>query len=145
MAISAGHTGKMTLKVKRKTGFTGSDRVLLVDRLKGNSIELGDGTEYEFDVDKKGAITSRFSIRFVKGTTGIAENTVGYPVTVRNGECIISGLKGNADIRIFDMAGRMVVSEHTSDAEYSVRLNTGYYLVKIKENGKEFVTKISMK
>lgn len=43
------------------------------------------------------------------------------------------------------MAGRMVVSEHTSDAEYSVRLNTGYYLVKIKENGKEFVTKISMK
>lgn len=96
-------------------------------------------------MDKKGAITSRFSIRFVKGTTGIAENTVGYPVTVRNGECIISGLKGNADIRIFDMAGRMVVSEHTSDAEYSVRLNAGYYLVKIKENGKEFVTKISMK
>ncbi|RHP65781.1 LamG-like jellyroll fold domain-containing protein [Bacteroides sp. OF04-15BH] len=145
LAISAGHTGKMTLKVKRKTGFTGSDRVLLVDKFKGNSIELGDGTEYEFDVDKKGAITSRFSIRFVKGTTGIAENTVGYPVIVRNGKCIISGLKGNADIRIFDMAGRMVVSEHTSDAEYSVRLNTGYYLVKIKENGKEFVTKISMK
>lgn len=145
LAISAGHTGKMTLKVKKMTGFTGSDRILLVDKLKGRSIELDDDTEYEFDLDRKGVMDSRFSIRFVRETTGIAETTMGYPVTVRDGECIISGLKGNADIKIFDMSGRMVVTEHTSDAEYSVRLNDGYYLVRIKENGKEFVTKISMK
>ena len=57
----------------------------------------------------------------------------------------MSGLKGDAMIRVYDVSGREVASERTSAYEWSTPLNDGVFVVKIVENGKEYVAKILVK
>lgn len=66
----------------------------------------------------------------------------GYEVTVDHYTCFISGLQGDAIVRILTPNGIAVVSEHTSAPTFSVGLDNGVYIVTIHENSKDYTSKI---
>ena len=71
--------------------------------------------------------------------------TAGYKVYVSGTTCMIENLRGNADIQIFNVQGQLVARDKTAQHNYSVSLKPGIHVVKISENGKDYVTKIILK
>ena len=58
---------------------------------------------------------------------------------------MIENLRGNADIQILNVQGQLVAREKTALHCFSVSLKPGVHVVKISENGKDYVTKIILK
>lgn len=137
--------GDFRVEVDRITGHL-SGSLSLVDSEFGFSEEMVEGMGYDFNVMAGGELETRLMIRYDKKSSGVdKEEKDGYPVWAKDGYCHVSRLKGDAMIRIFDTAGRLMVSERTKEPTYSTPLPDGVFVVKIVENGKEFVAKILVK
>lgn len=87
------------------------------------------------------------SIEYNDGT-GIKVNQADkpdYKVTTRHGECTVSGLMGNAEILVYNLSGILMKHQTTTAPEITFYLPDDIYIVKIVENGKEFISKIIVK
>lgn len=137
-----GTTGKISFHLEQISGFNEDTQVILHDNKTGFNWILNTGSDYSFLADQTGDIKERFILK-IKGVggTGIKENIV-YPVRVEDNLCTISNIQGNAQIEIYDVSGRIIVSKTIYGETYSTKLADGTYLVKIKENNKEYTTKI---
>jgi hypothetical protein len=144
IGIKAGTTGTKTIKVKSVTGKYA--KLVGFDLVNKTSNELTPGTEYSFDETTLGEHNNQFEIRVEVTTTDVQDIAdVPVKVTVVGDECIITGLHGNSDIRICDMAGRVMTSTNTHATEYRVQLGSGVYIVTVTEDEKDNITKIAVK
>ena len=76
----------------------------------------------------------------VDNKISVFPNPVNKTLTVN-----IPGMVRNAEIRVFDMYGKLLIQQNTDQAKTSLNVSAlaaGYYLVKIRNNEKESVIKI---
>ena len=144
-----GTPGKLSLRLSRITGFTGDDEVILWDKHTGAEWKLDQENAYEFDITQTGDVKDRFVLKVKRHDTSVGVEdrveTAGYKVYVSGTTCMIENLRGNADIQIFNVQGQLVVRDKTAQHNYSVSLKPGVHVVKISENGKDYVSKIILK
>ena len=65
-----------------------------------------------------------------------------YAVEVEGNTCTVSGLQGNATVRIYTPNGLNMINQHTEAPSLSVYLEKGVFIVIINENGREYTSKI---
>lgn len=65
-----------------------------------------------------------------------------YSVTVEENICIVAGLGGEAVVAIYTPNGLNIIKQSVSTPTFSTYLENGVYIVKIRENGKEYSSKI---
>jgi len=132
----------LTMTVKSITGFE-KDKITIHDNVTGQDWKpTVQGDSYKFVADK-GVDNARFNFAVVIIPTGVDDvNVNGYSIEVEDLNCLISGLKGNAIVDIYNVAGMNIVSMDTHEPSLSITLERGVYIVVIRENGKEFTSKI---
>lgn len=134
-----------SIVIDRVTADYGAD-MSFIDNEYGMVEQLVEGFRYDFRITNGGRYDDRFVIRLNMSTSGADNVKRGeHLVWAEGGYCHVSGLKGDAMIRVYDVSGREVASERTSAYEWSTPLNDGVFVVKIVENGKEYVAKILVK
>jgi len=132
----------LTLSVKSTTGM-GVDNIMITDNVAVQEWEPAtQGKSYEFTAEE-GSDIDRFKIALKDISTGLdKQNGAAYKVEVDNSSCIISGLQGNAIVDIYSVAGLNVASMPTEESTLTITLENGVYIVVIRENGKEYTSKI---
>ena len=127
------------------------DAVLVDDYLNIETALNEDGLSsipFTIDNDPQSSDPLRFSIKFTE-TLGISEaekaNFAVYPNPVTNNRFTISGLfnKGDTQIQLFDMTGKLVFSKTRSgDNKLTIALDqslsAGVYKLKISQNESEY-------
>lgn len=143
--------GTMKLQVSRLTGFNtneedSGDRLYLYDDDTPRLLTPDD--IIEFDADEPGNLFGRFHLVRVYGNNlptdvdGVMTEKPDYRVYTDKGSIRITGLRGNAVINVYDTSGMIVIGQHTDMPEFTSAIAAGIYVVRIRENNKDFVTKI---
>lgn len=126
-----------TFSIDRRYDLGAFDHIYLTDNVTGQHTDLLDDT-YSF-TGTRSQNDARFSlfVELKKETpTGIENLLNGIYVTGRRGSLMLTGLPETADIYIYDMNGRLVITRHTHGAT-SVTYNvpTGVYQIRIQSEG----------
>jgi hypothetical protein len=146
IVVKTATAGDKTISISKLNGLLKEgETAVLVDKLLDKQVQFEEGAEYTFNVDQPGTIENRFEIQLNMPISAIDPVTAGYQIEVEDHYCYISGLKGDAIVRICDMQGRIVVSERVKTGDYKTFLPSGYYVVEIIENNKTFTAKIGVK
>jgi len=105
LGIRIGTAGDYTIKLNN---VTQNQTVILVDNANGNRINLNEQSSYSFNTSNTGTITDRFKIVTAPDiSTGIANtNNTEIKITSLNGGFTITGLTGNATVKMIDMTGK---------------------------------------
>lgn len=155
VTIDVKTSGTKRFMVSRLTGFSEGDvetkgnHVVLVDANDDSRTLLKEGETYVFYADE-GLLTKRFCIEAVfndttTGADGVRSQSPDYRIYTDNRYIRITGLQGNAVINIYNPSGMLMVHEDTDRSEFATAANSGAYIVRIIENGKEYVSKIIVK
>lgn len=148
LGVKAGESGTMEFRAAKISGIPGNMGVYLVDNSTGNRTRLTTGDSYVFNVGEPADIDGRFTLTVQRTTTTGADNALadeGYKVRTGRGTCSVSGLKGDATVTVYTAAGVQCHREHTAAPALTIKLETGFYILKIRENGKDYATKIVVK
>lgn len=140
LLVKVGTGGTLSFKVEAISEFAFGE-VLLKDTKNKTEWVLSRDTEFSFEAVKGEDYTNRFVLCINRVETNL-ETVRSYSIFIQENICHISGLQGDAHILIFDMQGRIHLNDKAYASTYEVSLPSDNYLVKIKENGKEFVSKI---
>ena len=121
-------TGSYTLKVKPEGDFK---YVHLIDKLAGKDIDLLNEQEYQFigsPVDN--------ADRFIVRLGNVDDDAFAYI----NGDNII--VNGNGELQVFDIAGRMVITQHVSGME-TIRKpsRNGVYVLRLEGKTQKIVVR----
>lgn len=155
--INVRQPGNMKLVVSRLSGFdTGDNKLYLADLAVGGDYTdkniLATDKEYEFSANKEGTLDGRFYLvptynndKPTGSDDTMAPGAHEYRVYTDNRTIRITGLQGDAEISIFNTSGMLVARDRTDRPEYTTHAEPGYYVVKIRENEKDYVTKIFVK
>jgi len=145
IGIQKGRADTLKFEFSVTDTFSGKDSFYLEDRIEGKSIELKEGTVYEF-VSSQPCENARFLLRY-KNVTGTHTQSILNTVRIysEKGELRIVGLEdftGCEMLEIFDMAGRRVLERLIPPGNTRVCLNLvpAYYLVCVSA-GKAIVSK----
>jgi len=132
----------LTLSIKSMTGLD-EEKVVIHDNVTGQDWKPAtQGNTYEFTASE-GDDSNRFHVTFKGAPTGLdGQDITDYKVMVDGNSCIISGLQGNAVVNIYNVSGANVVRTETGEPSLSLTLEKGVYIVVIRENGKEYTSKI---
>ncbi|MEG1615330.1 MAG: LamG-like jellyroll fold domain-containing protein [Bacteroidales bacterium] len=132
--------GPLSIQIAHLSGLSESE-VTILDRQTGRSWSPSLHTTEQIEMNETGRFGSRFVLKIERSVTGI-DAVRSYPVYVQDKHCIISDLQGDARVMIYDLSGRLIVNETVHASSYETVLPEGVYMVKIAENGKDYVTKI---
>lgn len=150
VGLNIGTPGDMELRLHHMNGFNEEDQIILTDRTTGNEQVLdSDGNVYKFNIGNAGNIKDRFILKVKRASDANSiegvQDAADYRVYAGTGTCTVTNLKGNAQIYIYDTQGRMVIRKYSRDEQFTTAVTPGNYIVKIRENGKDYVTKIMVK
>lgn len=142
LGVKSSTDAKLRLKVLSEEGL--DDKIFTVhDNVTDTDWTPSEAEPY-YEFTATGTDNHRFSIgvkdNVVTGVKSLGGN--GYGVYVDDKTCNVTGLKGDAIVRIVTPNGLTIISEHTSAPSLSVYLETGVYIVTIHENGKDYTSKI---
>lgn len=140
-------TGNMRLAVNYLSGFDENDKLVLVDSETGVEWDLLDGDGYHFSVNDVNNAAKRFVVRVKSEMPTDIDNNVDDKVKVyADGDvCVVENLDENSLVEIFDVAGRRIVYHRADDSMFSMRLERGNYIVNVREDNKDFTTKINIR
>lgn len=147
----AKQAGDYSISRTEMTNFEAGTRIILKDKLNANTeTELSEGIAYNFSSDVTVSTTDRFSLIFrAPGTTTGVNNTEKLNgqifVNAANQITIIASEKCN--YAIYNTVGQKISNGLTSSngTTTNLKLQTGMYVVKVSENGKEFTTRVIIK
>lgn len=145
LGIKSPETEQLVLQVKSISGFD-QNEIEIQDNVTGEKFNpFLTGNNYTFTA-AQGETDNRFNVILRSGVptgtdvTGIS----GYKVTVEGNKCIVSGLRGNASVKVHIPSGVTIAGVQTSEPMAEFTLDNGVYLVVIHENGKDYTSKIKM-
>ena len=135
LGVYAPKEGTYTFGLPNDADFGDFTHVWLTDRERGIVTDL---KEEEYAVALTAALDTpeRFTLKF-GGAAPVIDNAAArgqYEVFIRNGQLYVRGLEGGEHIRVYDVAGRDVLSAQASGGVFSTRLSTGVYIVKVNGN-----------
>lgn len=148
LGVHVGTPGEMILGVSRMNGFGDNEWLVLHDSHTGAEWFLSPDNEYRFNAWNEGTFNDRFTLKVKRENTtvGIDDNEADrYRIYVSDGRCTIDGLQGDALISLFNTHGQLMLRETCRQHSYSVTLQPGGYVIKIRENEKEYISKIVVK
>lgn len=128
---------------RRVSGFGSDYAVYLVNESKSETSELQQGETY--DIDPAGQHTITLETKVETGVDKTQSERRDYRIYTSSGQLTVTGLGGNADIRIFNLSGIMMHQAKVAGSSHTVRIPDDVYIVRIIENGKEYVAKIVVK
>ena len=140
---SESETTALTLSLKSVTGLNTESLTIKDNTAQVEWKPTDTNTEYNFTAS--GQNDERFTLQVAKEDipTGLdGKGTSEYAVLVDENTCMVTGLQGNAAVSVFTPNGLMLINTHTSESGLSFDLADGIYIVIIRENGKEFTSKI---
>lgn len=143
LGVKSPDSGTLRLTVASSEGMENKKIVVHDNVTNADWTPSEDEPYYEFTAEP-GKDDNRFSVSVTRDIhTGIDAATVAnYSVTVDNNICTVSGLQGDAVIRIYTPNGLTVVNQAATTPTFSIYLETGVYIVTIRENGKDYTSKI---
>jgi hypothetical protein len=105
LGIRIGTAGDYTIKLNN---VTQNQTVILVDNTNGNRINLNEQSSYSFNTSNTGTITDRFKIVTVPDVSTIMSETNNTAIKLNSlkGGFTITGLTGNATVKMIDMTGK---------------------------------------
>ncbi len=132
----------LTLTLKSVTGLD-ENKIAIHDNVTEDTwMPATQGTSHVFTA-AEGDNNNRFHVSFKEQPTGLDGQSIsGYKVLVEDLSCIVTGLQGDAVVNIYNVAGANVVGMETGEPSVAVTLERGVYIVVIRENGKEYISKI---
>jgi hypothetical protein len=109
LGIRIGTAGDYTIKLNN---VTQNQTVILVDNTNGNRINLNEQSSYSFNTSNTGTITDRFKIVTVPDVSTIMSETNNTAIKLNSlkGGFTITGLTGNATVKMIDMTGKIVAN-----------------------------------
>ncbi|MDE7153578.1 MAG: hypothetical protein K2O00_03925 [Muribaculaceae bacterium] len=134
---------ELRLELLSSEGMT-NKKVVVHDRETGSLWNPEtDGPTYEFTA-VPGADNNRFAVNISDNleTGAGAVSADNYSVVVDEHICTVSGLMGDAVIRIYTPAGLNIITQQATTPTFAVYLETGVYIVTIHEGGKNYTSKI---
>lgn len=152
--IDVAKPGEMTLKVSRFSGFDNKENNLYLVDTDGweKKFDLTDGTEFTFTAPSEGTLEGRFFIvptfngdilTDVNDLDTDGDDIHQYRVYTDKRSCTVTGLRGDAIVGIYNTAGMLIVSAETNEPTFTATdLDAGAYVVTIRENDKDYSTKI---
>lgn len=127
------------------TGFSDDDVLFFNDMSRFRRSTLSEGQSYavEYPDNKHTISIEDMSPTAIHDANGSRPD---YRIYTSQDECTVTGLQGDAEVVIFNLAGLPVVRQHVVGSDtYTTRIPNDIYIVRIFENGKEFVSKIVVK
>lgn len=164
LGIKAPDTDKsMKLVRVSMTGFSADDHPTILDTKTNEEWDVYNTPEYSFtpvsnapggdnDDDTGENAKSLYDPSYFRVfnypsyvLTGITDiKTTGYKIIVEGNMCTVTGLQGDAYVAIHNINGIRAAHTQTSEDSYTVNLADGIYVVSIRENGKEYTSKITI-
>ena len=130
-------TAEYTFSIDRRYNLGAFEHIWLNDNIEGKYVDLLEDT-YLFE-GTKSQIDNRFSlfIEMRKDTPTSTENLLnGIYAVGRDGSLMLTGLPDEADIYIYDMAGRMIQTLRTSgQASVVCPVVSGVYQIRVLSKG----------
>lgn len=152
LCVDVRNPGNLKLVVSNVSGFDGkANNVYLFDSQEFTLHPLTEGFEYEVPAYDQGAIDKRYKViaTFNNDTVTDADLTeadrADYRVYTDVRTMTVTGLQGDAQINVYNMSGMLIVRADTYESSYTTDVPSGVYIVRIRENGKEYVTKVIVK
>jgi M6 family metalloprotease-like protein len=121
----AGETGSYTI---RGNSAWNEGEVLLIDNYLNRSVDLND-TDYIFD-SEQGSFNNRFELHISQSTGVTEKHSSGSSVYGQQGKVVIKTETGNP-VAIYMLDGRKIKELRTTNAETTVALSKGVYIVQI--------------
>ena len=145
MITKIGENGEYTLRLNNKDALLQNySKVMLYDYSTQTTTDLLQTESYNYTATT--GTSTRFNITLYGTTvTNVDTEDAKSPIQVQtNGnEISLSGLKDNADVRIYDVAGRTLARYHDVKNGVSIGIKIpGVYLVQIESQSKTYNTKI---
>jgi len=141
-----------SIKASEISNFSSDVQIILKDKLLNTKTDLAGGAEYTFASDAINT-TSRFSLLFrvPSVTTGLS-NTENQPITIfRNQDnCISVNVSGNIGtdcyVSIYNALGQRLTTEKitTSKTVLKPQSGAGVYVVKVQNQGKDIIAKVTL-
>lgn len=139
--------GRMEVRVAECSGIDPDQEFYLQNNLTGETFSLVPGGEAVALSDlTPGQLDTHYSFLRNK-TSGVGSVKHDSPYTVETGEntLLVKGLRGDATVSIFRLNGILVASQHVAATSFKATVETGYYIVKINEGGKEYAVKVGVR
>jgi hypothetical protein len=151
----AKEAGVYSISRPEMTNFEAGTRIILKDKLNANTeTELSDGIAYNFNSDITAATTDRFSLIFrAPGTTTGVNNAgnLNAQVFVNAANQITMIAPEKCNYNIYNAVGMQLEKGTVNGSEANIpicrdcKLQTGVYVVRLTDNGKEFTTRVIIK
>lgn len=147
LGVKAPESGSLSLRLASLKGLDQGYVVKLHDNVANKDWNLLNGTDtYNFTVPDAEKNDSRFTLTMRQISVGTGKvSTSGYHIYTDNLSCTVTGLGGDAMVSIYTPSGMNIFRTHTPEPELHVSLQSGIYVVVIRENGKDYSTKILVK
>jgi len=140
LGISWDGTGPMALAVENLPDFSFEGNIYLIDKQENKELLLKTSSVYIYTFNKTTTDTfmdNRFSLRFVKTTTGIDENVDeanGLLHSVNAGTVRLWTANNSLikDVEVYDLQGRMIIQRtNVNETEEEISLSRGLYLLRV--------------
>lgn len=141
--------GRVEIRLAGCSEDIANQALFIKDNISGDYFELSaDGEPVEISGAKFGQLDTRFSfLRKNPTIVGINQVINDSPYTVETAAkaILVKGLKGDATVSIFKPNGILVLSQHITESNFKALVESGYYIVTINENDKEYSVKVGVK
>ena len=140
-------TAEYTFRIDKRYDLSDFEHVWLHDAETGEYTDLL-YNDYTFNGTKQ-QNDSRFKLTVAlrpKTPTDVDHVLSGIFVNGRDGALMISGLPEEASVYVYDLNGRLLVSDHTQRLNTAIYpLSTGVYQVRVEGNGQNALLKAIVK
>lgn len=130
LGVKVGQAGNFTIGLS-DTIKCEATNLMLFDKKDNKSYNLKDGV-FAFEASEPATLNDRFVIKISPVTSlNPANEKNNVSVFAQNGELIINSGEENSIVNVYDSLGKVVVSDMTDGSTFSVKLQSGLYIVHI--------------
>lgn len=154
---SKGMSGQVKLGARLTTGrnleiavsslraTAGMDGFSLIHTGTGESVPLT--ANQKILLDKRALESGLYAIRYDYQSVSdeIVKDKGRYYVTTDRNQVVVHNLSGNCQLAIYSLNGHMILNEEIKTNRYSTRLDSGVYIIRVRENGQEYSSKFIVK
>jgi len=149
MALGFKTTAANTFSIKASEvkNFAADTKIILIDHLMpGQEFDLTDGAAYSFTSEVANDV-SRFSVIFRApgGTTGVSKTEkMNAQVFVNTANQLSILAPSSCNYAVYNLVGQKVANGRTTATQTTanLQLQSGVYVVKVTENGRNFTSKV---
>lgn len=139
-------TGRnLEIAVSSLKATSGMEGFYLIHTGTGVSVPLS--ANQKIALDKNALESGLYAIRY--DYPSVSEETLkdkgGYYVTTDRNQVVVHNLRENTQVAIYSLNGQLIRNEEVKTNRYSTRLDSGVYIIRVRENGQEYSSKFIVK